>query len=93
MILVDVYRKHATTLVCGRKKKFLVGASRRKSAQVGASRRKSSQVGASRRKSAQIGASRPFSVPPFCSYSSLQRFVEQAAWRPLMRVLHIFFCI
>jgi hypothetical protein len=42
-----VYPKHATTLVRGRKKNFLVGASRRKSAQIGASRRKSAIFSAS----------------------------------------------
>jgi hypothetical protein len=61
MIWVDissaVYPKHATTLVCGRKKNSW-------SAQVGAGRRKSAQVGASRRKSAQVGH---FQCLPFWS--------------------------
>jgi hypothetical protein len=57
----DVYRKHATTLVCGIKKNSWsaqIGVSRRKSSQVLASPRKSAQVGGSRRKLAQVGVSR-----------------------------------
>jgi len=79
MILVDVYRKHATTLVCGRKKNSWsaqVGANRRKSVQVGASRRKSAQVVASRRKSAQVGHFQclPFFLIHRCS-DSLSRLL------------------